>query len=429
MKQIKYLFAIAVISMATRMFNLRMFFIGTMVWDVIVSCLILLLCLYILFVQPRCFFHKALILCTCIFVASLIVDTFACSRLHCPYFTVIKAMKFIVPGPMLCFVLYKFYNKTNDLEIVCNALKYTMFFYLLLQFYAYFTHSYTSVFYDEFSSLRYDLSRQRNFAPCVECFMIIVFILYLVDIQPKKTTLYMIEKWLYIISYSFFILFVFMSKIYLITTLIVLCVWILFCSSFGFVRLIFIVTSFVLCVYAIDSVVRDEEDSTFKLYYEDFKYDNNHSSWARKESLSGYYELFKETKGMGLGHAAIHYDRDFAYLALDRRITIYDIGAIGVFYQYGISMIVVSVIILSYFINTLLKARYITEPTIKKLSICMTLFLVSIVVSLTPLWLHEIRACVCGFVFYFFMLIEDQILIDSSNSDSRRYLRFSKIKS
>ena len=409
MKQFKYFFVFIVILLSTRIFNLRIFFIGTMVWDVVVSVLIIAMCLYILFTRPDCFYRKTFLLCLGIFLCSLIVDTFACFRLNCPYFTVIKAMKFIVPGPMLCFVLYRYYNKESDVEIVCNALKYSMIIYLLLQYCAYATHSYTLIFYDEFDSSRYDFTRQRNFAPCVECFMILVFVFYLMDIHSKPTLFYKVQKWLYLSMFGYFVVFIFMSKIYLVSIMSVLFWWLLYKKPVGIVRLLVVILALSSCILVIDYCARSSDESIFKHYVDDFKYDNNHSSWARQESLSGYYELFKETKGMGLGHATIHYDRDFAYLAIDRRITIYDIGAIGVFYQYGVSMIVLSAVILFYCINTIIKARVVRDVNVKKLSDCMSLFLVFIIVSLTPLWLHEIRACVCGLVFYFFMIIEDNI--------------------
>lgn len=412
MKTAKYIFAILILLMSTSFFGLRMFYIGTSVWSLITSIVIIVLLTYI-FLKKRDYIHReSFMLCLFILICSLIVNTYTCFRLDAPFITVIKSMKFIVPGPFMCFVLHYIYNKKDDSLIITRSLMFLMFIYLLLQFFASVTHSYNSLFYDDFNSVRYGNERQRIMSPGTEIYLCMVCFFYLTDIwkhQRKQSKMYTAEKYAYFLLYAFFIVFIYVSKSYLLAVLIPLSVFIVRKSTVNYAKLVIALFSIVLVFFVVDYLSNGKISSTATSYYDDFFTDSHSSAEPRKKALSEYYDLFKETNLIGIGHAAVHYDRRIEYLIEVEGVKYVDIGIVGVFYQYGILMVVLSIWFVLYFTRVFLRARNVNDLFAKQIASSVLYTLLFIAIGLIPLWLHEFRAYACGVILYYVMIIEDEI--------------------
>ncbi|MGI5832833.1 MAG: hypothetical protein ACOX6D_09960 [Thermoguttaceae bacterium] len=318
-------------------------------------------------------------------------------------------MKSIVPGPLLCFVLHRFYHRPQDFKILCGVLEFLVMAYLFLHIIAWLTNSYTLIFNDEFSGERYGLVRHRVAVPGMQSYMLLVSLFYISNMDRRFSKVASFQKWLHFVIYIYFIVFIYMSKSYLIATMIPIIAFMIYKRVLNILALLSL--SLILIVGGIlwtsNGIVK--EDNIISYYYDDFVNDTNHSAEPRKEGLVQYYSLFKETNTLGFGHAAIHYDRRVADLVEKERIQYVDIGVIGVFYQYGVPMLIVSIVIITFMIKNLIEAAKLSNPMIRNLSNCLSFFLIYLLLSLTPLWLHEGRAFLFGFILYCFMLIEDEI--------------------
>ncbi|NLB81404.1 MAG: hypothetical protein GX800_07325 [Clostridiaceae bacterium] len=245
--------------------------------------------------------------------------------------------------------------------------------------------------------------------PGMQSYMLLVSLFYISNMDRRFSKVASFQKWLHFVIYIYFIVFIYMSKSYLIATMIPIIAFMIYKRVLNILALLSL--SLILIVGGIlwtsNGIVK--EDNIISYYYDDFVNDTNHSAEPRKEGLVQYYSLFKETNTLGFGHAAIHYDRRVADLVEKERIQYVDIGVIGVFYQYGVPMLIVSIVIITFMIKNLIEAAKLSNPMIRILSNCLSFSLIYLLLSLTPLWLHEGRAFLFGFILYCFMLIEDEI--------------------